>query len=605
MWYTKSIISYRIRKGKIMKNILRRTEQKSRKRGFTILELIIVIAVIAILAAVAIPTFAGVVRKARISAKTQMAKSINTILTVEEITDGRPKSMYDAIKVMSENGFDIGELSSDDDLLLAWVQSDNRIAVVDDELNSVYTHNGAALPDDKVLIWQVVNEIPSESATSIYLADGFAEENISVSVGVDVGDNLDIKSIVYTDDDAETKSILLRANGNATVTDISNNSDDISLLGESQSASLHSSEINETNRLSIYESLTEFSLYNGNAVIRSGASVETVRLLSERQESISMTVEDGNMVIVGEDFTLIIESGAHVGNIVDPDGNKFVFSGDDGNGGNTEGGDTTEPDDTKPDEPKPEPEPDPELTDQYYGFKIFDTNKLKDHESAEAYLVGYSDNDDLNYMDLLKAIKYAEASVDGFAYIILLCDLPEVDGGGKNQTLYIDKNIIIDLNGHTLSNTGNDQDKIIIEDGGHLKLIDTSDSKNGAVTAVLDKGTEYRPSAISMNEGASLTVYDGNISGVTAAIYVRGSATITIKRGRFENVGSSAPIVVKTEATITIDAGTFVAGEAGKPMIVFGTSGNSSTITINDCNYDGNLVGSNFKGQLIDNRENK
>ena len=579
-----------------MKNILRRTEQKSIKRGFTILELIIVIAVIAILAAVAIPTFAGVVRKARISAKTQMAKSINTILTVEEITDGRPKSMYDAIKVMSENGFDIGELSLDDDLLLAWVQGDNRIAVVDDELNSVYTHNGAALPDDKVLIWQVVNEIPSESATSIYLADGFAEENISVSVGVDVGDNLDIKSIIYTDDDAETKSILLRANGNATVTDINNNSDDISLLGASQSASLHSSETNETNRLSVYESLSEFSLYNGNAVIRSGASVETVRLLSEKQESISMTVEDGNMVIIGEDFTLVIESGSHVGNIVDPDGNKFVFSGDDGNGGNTEGGDTTEPDDTKPDEP--------ELPDPYYGFKIFDTNKLKDHESAEAYLVGYSSNDDLNYMDLLYAIKYAETSVDGFGYIILLRDLSELEGGGQHHTIYIDKNIILDLNGHTLSNTAEGEDKIIINGGGHLKLIDTSESKDGAINASLAAST-YNPSAISMKEGASLTVYDGNISGVTAAIYVRGSATITIKRGRFENTESGATIVLAAKANLYVSDGTFIRKDIEKENIFApapnangstvvvdgGTFGNKIATSGNHYTLTGNLIG--------------
>lgn len=582
-----------------MKNILRRTEQKSKNRGFTILELIIVIAVIAILAAVAVPTFAGVVRNARISAKTQMAKSINTILTVEEITDGRPKSMYDAIKVMSENGFDIGELSLDDDLLLAWVQGDNRIAVVDDELNSVYTHNGAALPDDKVLIWQVVNEIPSESATSIYLADGFAGENISVSVGVDVGDNLDIKSIIYTDDDAETKSILIRANGNATVTDISNNSDDISLLGASLSASLHSSEINETNRLSVYESLSEFSLYNGNAVISSGASVETVRLLSEKQESISMTVEDGNMVIIGEDFTLIIESGAHVGNIVDPDGNKFVFSGDDGNGGNTEGGDTTEPDDTKPDEPKPEPE----VPDPYYGFKVFDTSKLRTDTGEEAYLVGYSEDENLNYRDLLSAIELAEASVDEFAYIILLKNQPENERTGQQYT--VSKNIILDLNGHTLSNTGNTNDEIIIGDGGHLKLIDTSESKNGAIIASRANENTRIPSAISMLNGSTLTVYDGNISGAAAAIYAEGSATITIKRGRFENVGSSAPIIVTAKSTITIDGGIFVAGEAGKPMIAFGTGGNSSTVIINDCNYDGNLVGSNFIGQFIDNRENK
>lgn len=585
-----------------MKNILRRAEQKSRKRGFTILELIIVIAVIAILAAVAIPTFAGVVRKARVSAKTQMAKSINTILTVEEITGEKPKSMYDAIKVMSENGFDIGELSLDDDLLLAWVQGDNRIAVVDDELNSVYTHNGAALPDDKVLIWQVVNEIPSESATSIYLADGFAEENISVSVGVDVGDNLDIKSIIYTDDDAETKSILLRANGNATVTDISNNSDDISLLGASQSASLHSSEINETNRLSIYESLTEFSLYNGNAVIKSGASVEIVRLLSEKQESISMTVEDGNMVIIGEDFTLIIESGSHVGNIVDPDGNKFVFSGDDGNGGNTEGGDTTEPDDTKPDEPKPEPE----LPDPYYGFRIFDTSDL-DSSKGEAYLVGYNEDTNLNYMDFLCAMEYAAASVDGFGYIILLRDFPQNDGV-KLHTIYIDKNIILDLNGHTLSNTVAGEDKIIINGGCHLKLIDTSESKDGSINASLAT-SDHNPSAISMNEGASLTVYDGNISGVTAAIYAEGCANVTIKRGNFKNVGSSAPIIVTAKSTITIDGGTFIAGTTPKPMIIFGTNGKGSIIIVNDCDYNGDIVDTNLlekrEVELIDNRENK
>lgn len=567
-----------------MKNILRRTEQKSRKRGFTILELIIVIAVIAILAAVAIPTFAGVVKKARISAKTQMAKSINTILTVEEITGEKPKSMYDAIKVMSENGFDIGELSSDDDLLLAWVQSDNRIAVVDDELNSVYTHNGAALPDDKVLIWQVVNEIPSESATSIYLADGFAGENISVSVGVDVGDNLDIKSIIYTDDDAETKSILLRANGNATVTDISNNSDDISLLGDSHIASLHSSEINETNRLSIYESLTEFSLYNGNAVIRSAASVETVRLLSEKQESISLVVENGNMMITGEDFTLVIESGSHVGNIVDPDGNKFVFSGDDGNGGNTEGGDTTEPDDTKPDEPKPEPE----LPDPYYGFRIFDTSDL-DSSKGEAYLVGYDEDTDLNYMDLPSAITRAEASVDGFGYVILLRDLLEIEGGGKNHTIYIDKNIILDLNGHTMSNTGNTEDKIIIENGGHLKLIDTSISKNGEISVNFGSDS-ILPRAILMEEGSNLTVYDGNIYGLASAIHMNKGSNVIIKGGNFANIGDGNTIVMANTSNLYISGGTFSKKNPSKKLIYVNKSAEKSVVTLDGVVFDVNDI---------------
>ena len=45
--------------------------KKMNKKGFTIVELVIVIAVIAILAAVMIPTFSGIVAKAQESAATQ------------------------------------------------------------------------------------------------------------------------------------------------------------------------------------------------------------------------------------------------------------------------------------------------------------------------------------------------------------------------------------------------------------------------------------------------------------------------------------------------------------------------------------------------------
>ena len=41
--------------------------KRNNKKGFTIVELVVVIAVIAILSAVLIPTFAGVIRKANVS----------------------------------------------------------------------------------------------------------------------------------------------------------------------------------------------------------------------------------------------------------------------------------------------------------------------------------------------------------------------------------------------------------------------------------------------------------------------------------------------------------------------------------------------------------
>ena len=59
---------------------------RNNKKGFTIVELVIVIAVIAILAAVLIPTFAGVITKAQESAAHQKAAGAHKVL-LAELTD--------------------------------------------------------------------------------------------------------------------------------------------------------------------------------------------------------------------------------------------------------------------------------------------------------------------------------------------------------------------------------------------------------------------------------------------------------------------------------------------------------------------------------------
>lgn len=58
---------------------------KNNKKGFTIVELVIVIAVIAILAAVLIPTFAGVVDKANENAALQEVRTAYTVYTSEAL----------------------------------------------------------------------------------------------------------------------------------------------------------------------------------------------------------------------------------------------------------------------------------------------------------------------------------------------------------------------------------------------------------------------------------------------------------------------------------------------------------------------------------------
>ena len=79
--------------------------KKTRKKGFTIVELVIVIAVIAILAAVLIPTFSGVIENAKKSAALSDAKNAMTadlILAegdygnMSKLSDGQLKGTYTA-----------------------------------------------------------------------------------------------------------------------------------------------------------------------------------------------------------------------------------------------------------------------------------------------------------------------------------------------------------------------------------------------------------------------------------------------------------------------------------------------------------------------------
>lgn len=77
---------------------------KRNQRGFTIVELVIVIAVIAILAAVLIPTFTSLINKANISADQQAVRQMNTALAIDEAENGRAETVEQALDVLNKAG---------------------------------------------------------------------------------------------------------------------------------------------------------------------------------------------------------------------------------------------------------------------------------------------------------------------------------------------------------------------------------------------------------------------------------------------------------------------------------------------------------------------
>ena len=102
--------------------------KRTNKKGFTIVELVIVIAVIAILAAVLIPNISKLVRKANESNDASLAKNMNTLLTMDEAENGKATNMYDVLIALENGGFKLSTLNPRaSGNVFAWDKANNQI----------------------------------------------------------------------------------------------------------------------------------------------------------------------------------------------------------------------------------------------------------------------------------------------------------------------------------------------------------------------------------------------------------------------------------------------------------------------------------------------
>ena len=83
--------------------------RNTKKKGFTIVELVVVVAVIAILAAVLIPTFSGIIKKSRLNADEQTVTNMNKAVAEAESQEEFVFAA-DAVNALYAKGFNIGKL---------------------------------------------------------------------------------------------------------------------------------------------------------------------------------------------------------------------------------------------------------------------------------------------------------------------------------------------------------------------------------------------------------------------------------------------------------------------------------------------------------------
>ena len=132
--------------------------RNTNKKGFTIVELVIVVAVIAILAAVLIPTFSSIIKKANIASDTAVAKNLNTAA----ISAGA-KDFDSAIEAVKDAGYLLANLNAKaNGCYFVWDDANDQFLLVDttDSYKVIYSNTDASEKSN----WYVAVSDPTKFA---------------------------------------------------------------------------------------------------------------------------------------------------------------------------------------------------------------------------------------------------------------------------------------------------------------------------------------------------------------------------------------------------------------------------------------------------------
>ncbi len=254
------------------------------KRAFTIVELVIVIAVIAILAAVLIPTFTTLIDKANQSNDTVTVKNLNTAIASAQATE-EINTMQDALDAAQEYGYTVDKLTPSSSGDIVWDQVSKRFALVDKDGDVVYSDgtlsSGASL-------WKIAKDGELSAKYSNYLS-GEWSGTIETGLGVDVGANegLDVK---YTNSNAQT--VMFRTNGGTLTIDAPN--DIVNHYGTAVKVVI--TEVKDSSYHLYGEVLGNIELAKGRVVVEDGASASTILVTSATAADIKIDVNNNATV---------------------------------------------------------------------------------------------------------------------------------------------------------------------------------------------------------------------------------------------------------------------------------------------------------------------
>lgn len=259
--------------------------KRNTEKGFTVVELVIVVAVIAILAAILVPTFSEVVRNAKVSKDVSLCKNVNIALATHEATDGKPKRVSDAIEGISDDGFVLnGLMPTAEGCYMVYDLTNNRFALLDNEFDIVYSET--EISNDLYLLTGNQRTIDEAKLNEIYDFKYFITTNESLTLDNSFDARLIAECNVTLETD-NTECFIVTDGGNvvinapqATITHIGN-ADTVTVDKVSE------------NSYHVQGSINELILRSGRVVVEGDAVVDVI-VIPEDADDYSIFVESAD-----------------------------------------------------------------------------------------------------------------------------------------------------------------------------------------------------------------------------------------------------------------------------------------------------------------------
>ena len=472
---------------------------KNSKKGFTLVELIIVVAVIALLAAVLIPTFSSLISKANQAKDEALVSNLNKAVA---LSTEKYDTVYDVLGAVKENaGFDVAKISA----------SVSEHEILWDSVNYCFvykTEKGiTGIPDTQTnknvkdyQYWRFVKNYDdiATSTYSVYWVGSALDTKkaVNVHVGFDAGD-VSVATVNYNHTVEEEKDaydkVILRTNGGTL--NINAEKDSVEHYNTADKVIVTAVAPNSYHENGDVVALV---VESGRVVVNEGATINTI---------IAKTTSTEIIVPQGADTIVYAPEGAKVEGVEKKGTPEVVESNIDG---------------------------------VVNGAKYFAGGSGVE---ADPYLIDNVEQIFELKTDKKTGIKHLENTA---GYYKLIQDLT------VNSEIYLNgKKWDIDLNGHTLalvysttSSVNNGSTFYIV--GGTLTIKDSSIESTGTVKgapAVHPNRPSYPYSAVRIGAKGNLNIYSGNfiapLKDQPCIFTYNNYATVNIYGGKFE-VGTDA-----------------------------------------------------------------